>query len=275
MAVAMDESPCTPACQGRILPNDFSTCQVVVTLLSGSVTIPTRLEFDKEITFIIGSSQDELEEQLELTLLTMQQNDMTQITIDLNNTRQQTSYTKCTDDNTCILGIKLLSFQSVKSCWSLNPQEKLKRSQSYKMLGVELFKQSKIHMAFKKFSRALKYAILVGKEPPLNILEEVTKLKCQCYLNLGACQMQAENYSAVIDNCSKALCLDSNNIKGLYRRAQALCKLDDYTSAVEDLKKAKTLEKGNTAVDRLLVVAEAKVKSQEEKMSHAMSKMFV
>lgn len=48
------------------------------------------------------------------------------------------------------------------------------------------------------------------------------------YLNLAACFLKLEKYEEVIQNCEKALEIDSKNAKGLFRKGQVMIFLFQY-----------------------------------------------
>jgi hypothetical protein len=52
------------------------------------------------------------------------------------------------------------------------------------------------------------------------------------------CFIKLEAWTKVIDNCEKALLIDLNNSKALYRRASALYMKKEFKLALSDLRRA-------------------------------------
>jgi tetratricopeptide (TPR) repeat protein len=67
------------------------------------------------------------------------------------------------------------------------------------------------------------------------------------------CFIKLEAWTKVIDNCEKALLIDLNNSKALYRRASALYMKKEYKLALSDLRRAPQ-EDGAVCVQWLYIV---------------------
>lgn len=130
----------------------------------------------------------------------------------------------------------------------LEPDEKLERAQHHKDKGTELFQNGNIDFAMLRYERALSYISDLDAELPKDLAERCRTLKTQCYLNLAAGHLKKEHYKATVTNCNEALKLDANNVKALYRRAQAFIAQTSYEDAHRDLLQARTLEPANKAV---------------------------
>lgn len=50
--------------------------------------------------------------------------------------------------------------------------------------------------------------------------DKANALLVAAYLNMAMCHLKEENYHETAANCDKALELDENNVKGLFRRGQ-------------------------------------------------------
>ena len=133
--------------------------------------------------------------------------------------------------------VMLHGFKSRPATYLLSAEEKLRIASDNKERGVSLFKGGDIEYAFKRFSKALKYLILMLPEREIasEIKPYFRQLRWQCYSNMAACQLKFNSYNFVIENCTKALALDPNNVKCLYRRAQAYMQSGDLTKAHADL----------------------------------------
>ena len=172
--------------------------------------------------------------------------------------------------------ITLCSFTKGVELWEMAQDDRLEAASHHKSKGTVLYKNRDLRGAFRRYSLAAKYLISVGKEEDI-ISELRTKWKtlgAQVFLNMAACQLQSDFHEAVVENCSKALTFDENNVKGYFRRAQSRYKLKDLDSARNDLLHAQILEASNTAVEKLLKHVESELHARESKMANAMCKMF-
>lgn len=70
-------------------------------------------------------------------------------------------------------------------------------------------------------------------------------LKFTCNLNNAACKLKLKDYKQAEKLCTKVLESDSQNVKALYRRAQAYIQLVDFDLAEVDIKKALEVDPDN------------------------------
>lgn len=75
--------------------------------------------------------------------------------------------------------------------------------------------------------------------------KQAKSLKVTCNLNNAACKLKLKDYKQAEKLCTKVLELDSNNVKALYRRAQAYIQLVDLDLAEIDIKKALEIDPHN------------------------------
>ena len=58
-------------------------------------------------------------------------------------------------------------------------------------------------------------------------------LKCIGYLNAAMCQLKLKEYAGARKSCNKALEIESQNVKGLFRRGQVGCRsLSSYSEGL-------------------------------------------
>ncbi|KAL3872386.1 hypothetical protein ACJMK2_040315 [Sinanodonta woodiana] len=166
--------------------------------------------------------------------------------------KPNTSETQNLDDS--FIKIELKSFEN-RHIWKLSLEEKFSVAKNHKAKGVELFNNGNFEQSFKRFSKGLRYLISMtpNSQIPSSVSSEFKLLRCHCYLNMAACQLKYNNFSAAKANCTKALNIEPQNVKGLYRRAQAYLELGDLYSARNDLLMAIKIEPGSKAVETLLV----------------------
>ena len=85
----------------------------------------------------------------------------------------------------------------------------------------------------------------------------------QCNLNLAACNLKKDNYTAVVKNCNDGLSIDENNVKGLFRRGQAYLKMCKYDKARPDFARALELEPDNKAVSKEMKNVDELIKKEK------------
>lgn len=87
---------------------------------------------------------------------------------------------------------------------------------------------------------------------------------------LSACYETTDSNSAPL----KALEIEKNNIKALFRRAQCYVQLSQLEEAKNDLNAALQVEPNNSSVKKELALVERKIHAQKEKEKKIYSKMF-
>uniref|UniRef100_A0A8B9UEU5 peptidylprolyl isomerase n=1 Tax=Anas zonorhyncha TaxID=75864 RepID=A0A8B9UEU5_9AVES len=107
--------------------------------------------------------------------------------------------------------------------------------------------------------------------------EEDTKaksLRLAAHLNLAMCHLKLKEYSQALENCNKALELDSSNEKGLFRRGEAHLAVNDFELARGDFQKVIQLYPSNKAAKVQLVTCQQKIREQHEKEKKMYANMF-
>jgi tetratricopeptide (TPR) repeat protein len=104
--------------------------------------------------------------------------------------------------------------------------------------------------------------------------EDIKKTTSVVYSNLAACVLKKENWNKAIEYTQKALKNDPDNIKALYRRAQAYIGDGNTDKAREDLKKLTEKDPNEPGTQRLWNLLKQKEKQQEEKQRKDFRGMF-
>ena len=110
----------------------------------------------------------------------------------------------------------------------------------------KLKKESNINYMIQNYNKSIElytYAIELLPKMNKNNIEENKKMTINLYNNRGNCQIKMKNYKVGIKDFTKVLNLDSNNLKGLYRRGICYLNTDKYNLAFDDLMKAYNLAK--------------------------------
>lgn len=159
----------------------------------------------------------------------------------------------------------LKSFSRLAEMDELEGDEKLEKAQHHKDKGTELFKANKLDFAIKRYQKAVNYLDgLAVADLPESLREQCVLLQVQCYNNLGACYLKQEKYNDVVPIIDKALEVDSNNAKALFRRGQAYGKLHQYPEAIKDFQCALNQEPDNNAIKNQLMHIEGLRKKEKE-----------
>lgn len=149
--------------------------------------------------------------------------------------------------STLIYEVELVEFQKEKESWDMNTIEKIEAAGNKKEEGNVLYKAGKYARAAKKYDKASKFI-----EYDSSFSEEEKKqaraLKISCYLNNAACKLKVKDFKEAAKLCTKVLELESQNVKALYRRAQAYIETADLDLAEIDIKKALEIDPSNRDV---------------------------
>lgn len=175
--------------------------------------------------------------------------------------------------------IQLDSFIPKPAICEMKPLDKWQLACQHKDKGVSLFSAKEYKWAFRHFSLAFKYIVsLEHDDPPEDVLNElgidIRDLKLKCLLNLAACQLQNGTYHHVVANCSRALEIDSENVKALFRRGTAFNQLQEYERAKGDLERAAVLDPKNVAVQKQIELLRERTTKLNKYFATAMKKLF-
>ncbi|CAL1261693.1 unnamed protein product [Larinioides sclopetarius] len=176
-------------------------------------------------------------------------------------------------DATITYEVTLLSFTKAKEVWEMNSDEKFERSKVAKYKGVEYLKAGQCKAALRQFRWIL---ACLEKEPgvPPESQKDRNAVLLSAYLNIALCLLKMENYVDAIKFCDKALEMDPENEKALYRRGQAKMFFNDCEEALEDFKKLHLLYPENKAALNATFICQEKIKKQKKKDQTVYNKMF-
>ena len=94
------------------------------------------------------------------------------------------------------------------------------------------------------------------------------------HLNLAMAYLKVDNFAEAVKNCDKALAIDANNEKGLFRRGQAYLGLKEYDLAKNDFQAVLKLDPNNKAAKNQLLQCVQAIKAQLEKEKTTYRNMF-
>jgi len=113
----------------------------------------------------------------------------------------------------------------------------VKAAEAIKGIGNTWFKNNDFNTAAAKYEKAFRYLEASGDNKP--------ELQTTLLLNKAMALLKTANYREVIVVCTQALQIDGNNVKGLFRRAQASIHVKEYDDAKRDLVTLLKLEPNN------------------------------
>ncbi|CAH1791801.1 unnamed protein product [Owenia fusiformis] len=178
---------------------------------------------------------------------------------------------------------------------------KLKQAKNFKQEGNEKYKLKNYKGAVGKYHRALLYTkgieqktnmgplegILKLEESeqarkyeavPKDVMEEVVKLKLDCYNNLAACllQEQVPNYPKIIDYCVDVVEKQPDNVKAMFRLGLAYYETGAFDRALSVLRQAKHHPKGekDPQVKKYIQLCEKNLVQQDSDLKDTYKKMF-
>jgi len=104
----------------------------------------------------------------------------------------------------------------------------------------KLKNEANINFAIQNYNKSIElYTYAMGLMPK----DDKSQLTINLYNNRGNCQIKMQNHKMGIQDFSKVLEIDENNIKALYRRGICYNNTDKYNLAFQDLNKAYRLSK--------------------------------
>ncbi|XP_045516149.1 FK506-binding protein 59 [Pieris brassicae] len=174
--------------------------------------------------------------------------------------------------------VKLLSFEKAKESWSMDGDEKLEQAKLVKEKGTDYFKGNKYLLAIKKYKKVVS---LVEDMPEDTSESEENKsqakeLLISAHLNLALVHLKASpphHYEAK-DHATKALKLDGKNVKGLFRRGQALLGIGEAERAMEDFRAIVEMEPENKAAAKQVLLCRNTLQKQKQREKQMYANMF-
>lgn len=150
-------------------------------------------------------------------------------------------------------------------------------SNDVRQIGNTLYKEKQFEKAKKKYSKALRYIEHFKDEADLEEDEEKDIDQNQTlslYLNLAACKLQLKDFENSVEDCDKALEIDEENCKALFRKGQALVNMKDWEKAKECLQQAVSVEPNDKGIRRELERAKKGKEADLMKEKQMYAKMF-
>merc|ERR1711994_1058841 len=176
-----------------------------------------------------------------------------------------------------VYNIDLLSFENEKSSWDMDVKEKLASMVKKKKKGNTLFGMRKYSKACDFYSKAL--GVFLESDLKKDDLaeedkKEIKKNQVSCHSNTALCKLKSKDFAECIESCNKALELDADNVKAIFRRGQAHAYNGSNVNALSDLKAAQKLNPDDKQIAKMVLVIKKRVKKQKQAEKDLYKGMF-
>merc|ERR1712154_584105 len=104
--------------------------------------------------------------------------------------------------------------------------------------------------------------------------KEIKTNQASCHSNTALCKLKLKQFTDCIESCVKALELEPENVKAIYRRGQAHAYNGNNPSALVDLKKAKELNPEDKQIQKMVEVIRKRLRLEKKKEKDLYRGMF-
>jgi len=135
--------------------------------------------------------------------------------------------------------------------------------------GNTFFTKQNYQQALLKYKKAIRYADFAKQTEKKN-KDGIDTATLPCYGNIAACCLHLKLHEEAVKSCDVVLKKEPQNVKIIFRKAQALAALNDFDQSLLLLKSAHELEPNNAQVTSFF----AKVKTQQEAYNQRAAKVY-
>jgi len=171
-------------------------------------------------------------------------------------------------DETLRFEIELLDFKQGEDPSKLPSEEKVEAALLKKEQGNRFHKEGKYMRALEKYSTALTYFAFSPLED-----QKSDHIKLQLHLNIAQSSLMIKRAQDSIFHCNKAMEIDQNNAKALFRRGKAYFLLNELESALDDFTRVKDIS-NTPEVQREIAAIKKKKTAFKNKEKKMYKKMF-
>jgi len=171
--------------------------------------------------------------------------------------------------------LEMTDFTKGKETWQLNEfTDKFDYALARKTSGNVFFEKNDVELAMQKYKKSLD-VFSYDSNLKDDEKDKVNKqIKLPVHLNMAACFAKMNDLPKVIENATKALELDSKNVKALWRRGAAKTDMGDWMDAKRDLNDALQMDPNNKTVKNALVKLKQVMENQDKKDKARYKNMF-
>nr|XP_021136781.1 peptidyl-prolyl cis-trans isomerase FKBP5 isoform X2 [Columba livia] len=182
---------------------------------------------------------------------------------------------------TTLLRVKSRAWQGLPCCeglqakesWEMDTKEKLEQAAIVKQKGTMYFKEGKYLQAVIQYGKIVSWL-----EMEYGLSEKESKASdsflLAAFLNLAMCYLKLREYAKAVECCDKALGLDQDNEKGLYRRGEARLLMNEFELAKCDFQRVLEVNPQNKAAKSQISVCQKKTKEHNERDRRIYANMF-
>mmetsp|Transcript_15977 Transcript_15977/g.65708 ORF Transcript_15977/g.65708 Transcript_15977/m.65708 type:complete len:513 (-) Transcript_15977:1805-3343(-) len=160
--------------------------------------------------------------------------------------------------------IELLDFNRPPAVWTLPFDDAISAMKKRKDRGNELFKEGRYDEALGHYDRA--ETCMTNCQTDLDVQQRtvVDNIRATCLVNMAACYDKLGNIEEMLAHADKAVSLEPQNVKALFRRGTAHMKLGNLQQALNDVRFAADSGAGNDPeVRRRMKEIVAKISKEE------------
>ncbi|XP_076471077.1 peptidyl-prolyl cis-trans isomerase FKBP4-like [Babylonia areolata] len=232
---------------------------------------------EREVTFTQGEGEEEgIVPGLELATLKMKKEEQNELTLSPKYAYGEKGNPDLgvPPNATLVYDVEMVNFEKVKESWEMDVGEKIEQSKIIKEKGTAAFKKGNYQRALTIYEKIVRFldhetSGLKGTEP-----QDRLQLLLAAHLNMAMCYLKLHNLRKAEEACEKALEMDSNNIKALFRRGQSRMERGEFTLATEDFSKVVELEPENKAAKNQIILCRQKEKAAYAKEKALYTSMF-
>lgn len=225
--------------EGFEKPNDGAKVKISYAMWIAGLEDGEPMDGEEELEFTVD--EDEVLPGLDRAVVAMKKKERAVVSVDpeygLGKEMAVTSKgVEVPGGSTLVADMRLLEFEKDKESYQLESNEKVEAAKRKKDDGNSKLKNGKVAKASKRYSQGIR---LVEYEGALKDEDkrEARQVKLQLHLNAALAHLKLKQPREALKSCDKALEIESANLKGLFRRAQALAQLEDYDEADLELRK--------------------------------------
>ncbi|XP_061962693.1 70 kDa peptidyl-prolyl isomerase-like isoform X2 [Populus nigra] len=263
--------------EGYERPDDGTVVQVKLIGKLEDGTIFVKKGHEEEPPFEFKIDEEQVIDGLDRAVKTMKKGEVALVTIQpeyaFGGSESQQDLATVPVNATVYYEVEMISFTKEKESWDMNTQEKIEAAGKKKEEGNAWFKAGKYERASRRYEKAAKF-IEYDSSFTDEEKQQSKVLKISCKLNNAACKLKLKDYKEAEKLCSKVLELDSQNVKALYRRAQAYIQLVDLDLAEKDIKRALEIDPDNRDVKLEYKILKDKVREYNKKEAQFYSNIF-
>merc|ERR1712217_151838 len=130
-----------------------------------------------------------------------------------------------------VLTLVMPEFEKAKDTWNMSEEEKVEFGTARKDVGSTLFKRGRVALALQRYKKVGEMFSYIDNFKEEN-KAKAKDLKKACELNKAACYLKLQDYSEAKNACNAVLKDEKQNVKALYRQAQAEHGLKNFAECI-------------------------------------------